>query len=80
MAIRAFESDIRIIQDGKVVARGTTAVNSPYIEASQKVVELYHDLLKSGFDIKYLDLGGGLGIKYKPEQSRPYGPCASHTA
>jgi len=44
---------------------------SPYIEASQKVVELYHDLLKSGFDIKYLDLGGGLGIKYKPEQSNP---------
>jgi len=44
---------------------------SPYIEASQKVVELYHYLLKSGFDIKYLDLGGGLGIKYKPEQSNP---------
>ncbi|MDM7267312.1 MAG: diaminopimelate decarboxylase [Aquificota bacterium] len=44
---------------------------SPYIEASQKVVELYHDLLKSGFDIKYLDLGGGLGIKYKPDQSNP---------
>jgi diaminopimelate decarboxylase len=44
---------------------------SPYIEASQKVVELYHDLLKSGFDIKYLDLGGGHVIKYKPDQSNP---------
>ncbi len=44
---------------------------SPYIEASQKVVELYHDLLKSGFDIKYIDLGGGLGIKYRPDQSNP---------
>ncbi|MFN3471117.1 MAG: diaminopimelate decarboxylase [Aquificaceae bacterium] len=44
---------------------------SPYIEASQKVVELYYELLKMGFDIKYLDLGGGLGIKYKPEQSNP---------
>ncbi len=44
---------------------------SPYIEASQKVVELYYDLIKEGFDIQYLDLGGGLGIKYKPEQSNP---------
>lgn len=44
---------------------------SPYIEATQKVVELYYDLLEKGFDIQYLDLGGGLGIKYKPEQSSP---------
>ncbi len=44
---------------------------SPYIEASQKVVELYYELIKEGFDIQYLDLGGGLGIKYKPEQSNP---------
>ncbi|MCX8060012.1 MAG: diaminopimelate decarboxylase [Aquificaceae bacterium] len=44
---------------------------SPYVEASQKVVELYWELLKAGFDIEYLDLGGGLGIKYKPDQSNP---------
>lgn len=44
---------------------------SPYIEATQKVVELYHELIKEGFDIQYIDLGGGLGIKYKPEQSNP---------
>lgn len=44
---------------------------SPYIEASQKVVELYYELIKEGFDIQYLDVGGGLGIKYKPEQSNP---------
>ncbi|MDW8096400.1 MAG: diaminopimelate decarboxylase [Aquificaceae bacterium] len=44
---------------------------SPYIEAAQKVVELYYELLKDGFEIEYLDLGGGLGIKYKPEQSNP---------
>ncbi|MCS6957691.1 MAG: diaminopimelate decarboxylase [Aquificaceae bacterium] len=44
---------------------------SPYIEAAQKVVELYHDLTRAGFEIQYLDLGGGLGIKYKPEQSNP---------
>ncbi len=44
---------------------------SPYIEAAEKVVELYWDLSKSGFDIKYLDLGGGLGIKYQPDQANP---------
>ena len=42
---------------------------SPYIEAVEKVLELYKDLIKEGFDIRYVDLGGGLGIKYKPEQS-----------
>ncbi|MCS7170794.1 MAG: diaminopimelate decarboxylase [Aquificaceae bacterium] len=44
---------------------------SPYIEAAQKVVEFYHELVKLGFEIEYIDLGGGLGIKYKPEQSNP---------
>lgn len=44
---------------------------SPYIEASQKVVELYYQLVKAGFEIEYLDLGGGLGIKYRPEHSNP---------
>ncbi len=44
---------------------------SPYIEATQKVVELYHQLVEAGFDIEYLDLGGGLGIKYKLEQANP---------
>ncbi len=44
---------------------------SPYIEATQRVVELYHELLKEGFDIQFIDLGGGLGIKYKPEHSNP---------
>ncbi len=44
---------------------------SPYIEASQRVVDLYYELVKEGFEIEYLDLGGGLGIKYKPEQASP---------
>ncbi|MEN3028966.1 MAG: diaminopimelate decarboxylase [Aquificaceae bacterium] len=44
---------------------------SPYIEAVQKVVELYYELVRSGFEIEYIDMGGGLGIKYSPEQSNP---------
>jgi diaminopimelate decarboxylase len=45
---------------------------SPYIEASEKVRELYDKLVKDGFDIKYIDMGGGLGIKYKPEEQEPH--------
>ncbi len=44
---------------------------SPYREAVQKVVELYKDLTREGFEIRYLDIGGGLGIKYKPEDREP---------
>ncbi|WP_448584358.1 diaminopimelate decarboxylase [Thermocrinis sp.] len=44
---------------------------SPYIEAVEKVVGLYEELTREGFDIKYLDLGGGLGIKYQPDQANP---------
>ncbi len=44
---------------------------SPYIEATQKVVDLYNQLIKEGFNIEYINLGGGLGIKYKPDQSNP---------
>ncbi len=45
---------------------------SPYIEAAYKVRELYESLLKEGFDIKYIDMGGGLGIKYKIEEPEPH--------
>ncbi|NPA32024.1 MAG: diaminopimelate decarboxylase [Aquificae bacterium] len=44
---------------------------SPYEEAVEKVVELYESLTRDGFDIRYLDIGGGLGIKYKPEDREP---------
>ncbi|AAC07209.1 diaminopimelate decarboxylase [Aquifex aeolicus] len=44
---------------------------SPYREAVEKVVSLYESLTQKGFDIKYLDIGGGLGIKYKPEDKEP---------
>jgi len=44
---------------------------SPYREAVEKVVNLYERLIQKGFEIKYLDIGGGLGIKYKPEDKEP---------
>ena len=44
---------------------------SPYGEAVEKVVKLYRDLVKEGFEIRYLDIGGGLGIRYRPEDVEP---------
>lgn len=44
---------------------------SPYREAVEKVANLYQRLVKEGFEIRYLDIGGGLGIKYKPEDVEP---------
>ena len=44
---------------------------SPFKEAVEKVADLYKKLEKEGIHIKYLDIGGGLGIKYKPEDREP---------
>jgi len=44
---------------------------SPFGEAVDKVVNLYNRLKAEGIEIKYIDIGGGLGIKYKPEDKVP---------
>jgi len=44
---------------------------SPYREAVEKVVELYERLKNKGIEIRFLDIGGGLGIKYRPEDREP---------
>jgi len=44
---------------------------SPFAEAVRKVVNLYEKLKAEGIEIKYVDVGGGLGIKYKPEDREP---------
>ncbi len=44
---------------------------SPYSEAVKKLAELWRDLLREGFELRYMDVGGGLGIKYRPEDREP---------
>ncbi len=44
---------------------------NPYIEAIEKTANLVQELKKKGIDLKYFDIGGGLGIKYKPEDKPP---------
>jgi len=41
---------------------------SPVLEALDHVLHLASALLKQGFELKHLDLGGGLGIRYNDEQ------------
>lgn len=40
----------------------------PYKVAFTKIAELAKDLIKKGFDLKRIDFGGGVGIKYKNEE------------
>jgi len=41
---------------------------SPFVEALQKLKRLVEDLRDEGMKIRYLDLGGGLGITYEDEE------------
>jgi len=43
----------------------------PLMEAVDRVLALIDRLRMKGFDIRHADLGGGLGVAYKPEDSTP---------
>jgi diaminopimelate decarboxylase len=43
----------------------------PVMEAIDKVVQLIEKLRAKGFDIRHADLGGGLGVQYKPDEAAP---------
>jgi diaminopimelate decarboxylase len=43
----------------------------PVMDAIDKVVQLIERLRAKGFDIRHADLGGGLGVQYKPEDAAP---------
>lgn len=40
----------------------------PILQGAQKIAELLHSLLALKIDIKFFDIGGGVGITYKDEQ------------
>ncbi|MBI5477553.1 MAG: diaminopimelate decarboxylase [Deltaproteobacteria bacterium] len=47
----------------------------PISDAVARVLELYRELRAASFDLRYLDVGGGLGIRYDTEQP-PAPPAA----
>jgi diaminopimelate decarboxylase len=44
---------------------------APVMEAVDRVLHLIDRLRSKGFDIRHADLGGGLGVAYKPEEATP---------
>lgn len=44
---------------------------SPLMEAIDKLLALVASLRRSGFSIRHLDLGGGLGVPYRPNEEAP---------
>jgi diaminopimelate decarboxylase len=45
---------------------------SPFVASVRKLVKLADIIGKEGIGIQYIDIGGGLGIKYKKEDSPPH--------
>ena len=43
----------------------------PLMEAVDRVLALIERLRAKGFDIRHADLGGGLGVAYKPDEVTP---------
>lgn len=44
---------------------------APFVDAFRKVLELVDTLAAEGIELKHLDLGGGLGIRYRDEMPPP---------
>ena len=44
---------------------------APFVEALERILALLDQLTAEGIHIHHLDLGGGLGIKYKDDQVQP---------
>jgi diaminopimelate decarboxylase len=44
---------------------------SVFREAAEKVVDLVFKLKKEGIELKFIDMGGGLGVKYHPDDNPP---------
>ncbi len=49
---------------------------APFKLAFEKVVGMVRDLRAAGHDIRHIDLGGGLGIPYDPDEQTPPSPVA----
>lgn len=62
--------NIEIVGIHKHIGSQITATK-PFVDALKKVIMLAHNLISRGITIKYLDIGGGLGIPYKNDRT-PY--------
>jgi diaminopimelate decarboxylase len=51
----------------------------PFVAAAERLVELVARLEKSGIRLKHIDVGGGIGIRYKDETPDPIGSFVAGT-
>lgn len=60
--------NIKIIGIHKHIGSQITETKA-YVEAFSKILDLYDKLAKFDLNIEYIDIGGGLGITYKDEET-----------
>jgi diaminopimelate decarboxylase len=61
-----------LLMEGVSCHIGSQLMNpEPVMEAVDRVLTLIDRLRMKGFDIRHADLGGGLGVAYKPEDATP---------
>ncbi len=58
--------NVRVVGVQKHIGSQITEV-SPFVDAMKRILSLVDELKRRGFDIRYLDIGGGLGIPYLDE-------------
>ena len=61
---------LRLIGIGCHIGSQLTDI-APFAAAAGRIVALYEQLRGEGFAIEHLDFGGGLGIRYQPEEHPP---------
>jgi diaminopimelate decarboxylase len=44
---------------------------SPFYEGAKKLVAIYNELRSSGIELRYMDLGGGLGVPFRESDNIP---------
>lgn len=59
--------NIEVVGIHKHIGSQITEVG-PFVAALEKILNLVKQLKESGIDIKYIDAGGGLGIRYNEEE------------
>jgi len=59
--------NIRVIGVQKHIGSQITKI-SPFVDALERILVLLDELNRQKFDIRYLDIGGGLGITYAAEK------------
>lgn len=59
--------NVRVIGVQKHIGSQITEI-SPFVDAMKRILILLDELRGQGFDIRYLDIGGGLGIAYADEK------------